>query len=113
MPLEVYLEYDLRTEIKHPRTHETYVVSGRADWAGAYGGRAGSETVLFCAEAKQGISMLGSSTGTTSDVSCYLQAYEACHWQTSSFCSRFFDRWLPLSVPAFVTGRDLIREQGF
>lgn len=51
-PLEIYLEYELRTEIKHPYTHETYIVSGRADWAGGYDGRAGSETVLFCAAAK-------------------------------------------------------------
>jgi hypothetical protein len=29
-------------------------VTGRAYWAGGYDGRAGSETVLFCAEAKQG-----------------------------------------------------------
>ena len=28
-------------------------MSGRADWAGGYGGRAGPETVLFCAEAKR------------------------------------------------------------
>jgi hypothetical protein len=53
-PLEIYLECELRTEIEHPRTHEMYTVTGRADWAGGYNGRAGSETILFCAEAKQG-----------------------------------------------------------
>jgi len=52
--LEIYLECELRTEIEHPRTHEMYTVTGRADWAGGYNGRAGSETILFCAEAKQG-----------------------------------------------------------
>lgn len=54
MPLEIYPEYDLKTEVEHPFTKETVVVTGRADWAAGYDGRASVKTVLLCGAAKQG-----------------------------------------------------------
>jgi hypothetical protein len=54
MPLEIYPEYDLKTEVEHPLTKETVVVTGRADWAAGYDGQTSIKTVLLCGEAKQG-----------------------------------------------------------
>ncbi|OXV05201.1 hypothetical protein Egran_07031 [Elaphomyces granulatus] len=54
MPLEIYPECDLKTEVQDPLTKETVVVTGRADWAAGYDGRASAETLLLCGEAKQG-----------------------------------------------------------
>lgn len=31
MPLEIYLEYELRTELRHPRTNEAYVVGAMVE----------------------------------------------------------------------------------
>jgi hypothetical protein len=98
-PLEIYLECELRTEIKHPDTHETYVVTGRADWAGGYDGRAVSDKVLFCAEAKQG--------RTFGEARPQLLTYLAI----CRHARQVIDRWPSLSVPTFVIGRDPIREQ--
>ncbi|KAN0083054.1 hypothetical protein V8E54_002142 [Elaphomyces granulatus] len=58
MPLEIYPECDLKTEVQHSLTKETVaiVVTGQADWAVGYDGRASAETLLLCAcgEAMQG-----------------------------------------------------------
>ena len=70
MPLEIYPEYDLKTEVEHPLTKETVVVTGRADWAAGYDGRASVKTVLLCGEAKEGKRRGGiTAPGVPSDLS--------------------------------------------
>lgn len=51
--LQMFHEYDLRTEIQHPVSGIPYVFTGRADWAAGHSGRGVSDSVLVCVEAKK------------------------------------------------------------